>query len=373
MRNVRTWIELSRSALQYNLTALRSVLGPEPAIAPVVKANAYGHGWPEIIRMLSGAKIWGVCVAYGQEALALREAGWRKPILVLSYWAEHEVADLVRHKIDLVVWDFPSLAGLLGYARSHRRPVGIHLKLDSGTTRIGFRREDLAAVRTQLSHRAAGVTVAGIFSHLANSEESTTRRTTDQIHRFTTLSNELGVSGEVIHLACTAAALRYPTSRFDLVRYGIGLYGLWPSRPIQTWAMKTLSKFRLRPVLSWYSRLIQVKSVASGTSIGYGSTVSVKRQTRIGIVPVGYADGYDRRASNRAWMMVAGRRAPVIGRVSMNLTAVDLTALRSARRGARVTLIGPGVSTDDLANAFGTINYEVVARLDSKIPRIITA
>jgi alanine racemase len=371
MPNARTWIELSRSALQHNLTALRSVIGRKPAIAPVIKANAYGHGWPQVLSMLKLSHVWGVCVAYGQEALELRSAGWTGTILVLSNWDTRQLPDLIRRKIDLVAWDFESWQKLLAAAHQLSQAVKIHLKLDSGTTRIGFQAGDLKKLLRAIINTRKHVKIAGVFSHLANAEESSRARTNNQIKRFTTLQDVLGRVGGVRHLAGSAAALRYPASRLDLIRYGVGLYGLWPSSPIQAWAFRTMPKFELRPVLSWHSRLVQVKTVARGTTIGYGSTVTVKRPTKIGIVPVGYSDGYDRRASNRSWMMVAGNRAPVIGRVSMNLSAIDITRIRAAKPGGQVNLIGPGCSADDLATAWGTINYEVVARINPLIPRVV--
>lgn len=373
MRNDRTWIELSRSALQHNLAALRSMVGAQTLIAPVIKANAYGHGWPAISRLLRGSSIWGVCVAYGEEALALRRDGWRKRILVLSYWDQLELPELIRQRVDLVAWDFVSLQQIKKSAIKQRQPVNVHLKLDTGTTRIGFRPEEINQLRHLLQQRHVNTKVAGLFSHLANSEERSTVKTNIQIQRFTTLEKLLDIKQGIRHLACTAAVIRYPASRLDMVRYGIGLYGLWPSTAIQTWAGSKLPRLVLRPVLSWHSRLEQIKLVPAGTRVGYGSTFRLKRPGRIGLVPVGYSDGYDRRATNGAWVMIAGKRANVIGRVSMNLLAVDLQSVPTVKRGAQVTLLGDGASADQLAEAFGTISYEVVSRLHPGISRVITA
>ena len=363
----RTWIEISGSALRRNLQTFADHVGPSVQIMAVLKANAYGHGVGEVWQAIRSMNLWGLGVAYDDEALALRRLTTKR-ILVLSYWSPQLLGRLVRAGIELSVWDQPTLSLVLSRRKQKHRPK-YHLKFDTGTSRIGFLDSQVRQVMRQF-RGSKQVRPLGVFSHLANSEERPIRRTQLQILRFATLikhvPRKLGIE---FHLACTAASLRYQKAHFDLIRLGLGLYGLWPSPAIQEWSRAHLPEIRLHPALAWYSRLSQVKVIPAGRSIGYGSTVKVHRPTRIGIVPVGYADGYDRRASNTAWMMVRGRPAPVVGRVSMNLTAVNLERQPRARPGDRTTMIGPGAEADRLASAMSMLNYEFVSRIHPSIER----
>lgn len=367
----RTWIELSAANLRQNYSALRRLAG-QTAILAIVKANAYGHGLSQVCPVLTALQPYGLGVAYGDEAFLLRDLGFRGRIVVLSYWRPEQLTRLIKTGVELVVWDWPSWQA--ANDASLRRPakVRVHLKLDTGTSRIGFLPCDLPKLRRAIAR--SGVKITGLFSHLANAEESRPIRTKQQVKRFTTLQEEVGLDNRVVrHLACTAAVIRYPEAYFGLLRPGIGLYGLWPSVETEAWSRANRPRFQLQPVLSWYTRLIQVKTLPAGTPVGYGSMITVKRTTVIGVMPVGYADGFDRRLSNRGWVMVRGHRAPVLGRVCMNLTMVDLSRCRGARVDDTVTLIGRGVGADDMAAAVGTINYEITTRIDGAIPRRLSA
>ncbi len=363
-RHRRTWIELSASNLEHNFSALRR-LSRSAAMIAVVKANAYGHGLKEVITLLQRLHPWALGVAYGDEALLLRQLGYRGRIIVLSYWTPSQLRELVQVGVELVVWDWSSWRAVQALAT--RRTVRIHLKLDSGTSRIGFLPSDMS--RLQSGFRTSRATLVGIFSHLANSEEKSSKRTIHQINHFTTLQSQLPLVKRVVrHLASTAAVIRYPEAHFGAVRPGIGLYGLWPSYEIRDWAKANRRQLSLRPVMNWYSRLAQVKTVPSGTSIGYGSTVTTKKKTTIGVIPVGYADGYDRRLSNRSWVMIGSDRARVLGRIAMNMMMVDLTLANTAKAGDQVTLVGPGVTVADLEH-LGVFGYEWVARIHPQILR----
>lgn len=365
----RTWIEISRSALLQNLSSLQRHVGGTVKIAPVIKANAYGHGMALTAKTLPKSQIWGFGVAYGEEALAVRQE-FDGPILAMSYWQANELDDAIRQSIDLVAWDRQSLTALAAAGRRLNRRVRVHLKLDVGTTRIGFRHHDAAWLHDRV-RQARSWQLSGVFAHFAQSEARDHAVTDAQRQSFDQWSRTLIQTRTIRHIACTASALRYPEARFDLVRIGIGLYGLWPSDPIRQWMNVAAPTFRLRPVMTWKSRLMQVKKVPRGTGIGYGHSFVTKRPTTVGVVPVGYSEGYDRKFSNRGWMMVGKRPAPVIGRVSMNLTMVDLTGHRSVRRGSEVTLLGPGVNAAELASLVDRIDYEMTSRIHPMIPRVL--
>lgn len=369
----RSWIEISRAALRHNLSAIQAFTGTAVRIMPVIKSNAYGHGVGQVLTALRGKSVWGYGVAYGQEALALRSQGYTGRIVVLSNWQPAELNQLVNHHIELAVWDRVSLAAVMTQTNRSRIKPKVHIKLDTGTTRIGFLPSEQPRVSRIWNNNR--ILVAGIFSHLAKAEEASVKSTVDQTRRFTTLMKTWlpGSDQESVttHLSCTAAILRCPEARFDLVRLGIGLYGLWPSEAIKSWSAAHLPKLQLHPALSWYTQLVQVKKVPPGTGIGYGASLVAKRPMTIGVIPVGYGDGYDRRLSNQGHVIIRGQAAPVVGRVCMNLTMVDLTTLPSARRGDRVTLLGLGVEADDVARACRTINYDIVCRINWSIPRLI--
>lgn len=367
----RTWIEISASAVRQNLRSFQRLVGPRVGIMPVIKANAYGHGLTELATILRREKTSAYGVAYGEEALHLRASGYRGRIVVLSSWQPSDLPQLIQKNIELVTWDWQSFDAINAAAkRSQRRPM-VHLKLDTGTTRIGFLLSDLPKLQ-RIVIQESRLKIVGLFSHFANAEERSMRRTNEQLKRFTTHNNTLSLPGRVErHISCTAAILRYPEAYFGLVRLGIGLYGLWPSDAIQAWVNADNPKFRLEPALAWYTRLAQVKTVPKGTGIGYGSTVIAKRPTRVGVLPIGYADGYDRRLSNSGWVIVHGRRAPVLGRVCMNLVMVDVTNIPTASVHDHVTLLGPGVSVADWSHTTSALNYELVTRLSPLLPRYI--
>lgn len=362
-RPYRTWVELSKSALLHNFGQFKRFFQNKALIAPVVKANAYGHDMAWVTRTLNKEPIWGFCVAYDTEARRLLELGIAHKILVLSAWQRQNLPELIRNKVHITVWDLASIAEVERAARRMRTPALVHMKIDTGTTRIGTRPELFNTVRRRLS-ASRWLIVEGIYSHYANSEADNLAVTRDQRQTFLKCVNGLRVP--YLHLACTAASLRMPLHPTNVVRLGIGLYGLWPSKETR----KHARRVTLKPVLSWYSRLLQVKQVPAGTWVGYARTYRTPRLTTIGIVPVGYSDGYDRRASNSSTVVVAGHHCRIIGRVSMNLMAVDLSPLPRVRVGTIVTLIGPGTDAGSLAESWSTIHYEVVSRIAAEIPRI---
>ncbi len=364
----RTWIEISSAALRHNLRITQDLIGPGVGIMPIVKGNAYGHGLTQVAKVLGNENITALGVAHGEEALALRALKSRGRIVVLSSWTKAELPELLGKNIEVVVWDFQSLNFLKRIVETKQLKANIHLKLDTGTTRIGFLPEQVEKLKKQ--YLPATIKVVGIFSHFANAEEASQVRTKAQLKYFTTLTQNgsWAEQGTSRHIACTAALLRYPEARFGLVRLGIGFYGLWSSAALKRWVQTHHPRFRLQPALAWKTKLLQVKKVARGTAVGYGSTYRVRRPTLVGIVPIGYADGYDRRLSNRGWMIIRGQRAPVIGRVCMNLTMIDVTAM-AGRPGEVVSVFGPGSTFDDAATITNTIHYELVTKLNPTIER----
>jgi len=358
-----SWIELQASAFRHNVLALKKKAG-SAKLMPIVKANAYGHGLSQVAVLAKKWPIWGLGVAHGSEALQLRKAGYRGRVLVLSAWDSKELLTLAKMGIEVVVNDFTTLNQVISFGRrAGSRLIRIHIKLDSGTSRLGFLPSDLRRVKKLLNDLPRTIIVESLWSHLSSSEDQASHVTEDQLVQFLTMTKALPPT-RYRHIACTAALIRFPDTRLSLSRAGIGIYGIWPSPPTRQ-AAKGVT---LKPVLRWYTTVRQVKNLPKGAYIGYSRTARLKRAGRIAILPIGYADGYDRRLSNRGQVWIAGHQYPVIGRVSMNLTMVDISGSRIAV-GEPVELIGPHVTADRMATIIGTIPYEVLARLSPAIPR----
>lgn len=359
----RTWIEIDHRALDRNVRELTRLIRPSK-LMPIVKANAYGHGLREVLPLAKKWPIWGLGVAYGSEALDLRNAGFKGKIAVLSAWDVNNLLTLAKNRVEIVVYNFTTLNRV---ARLGKRGqlIRIHVKLDTGTSRIGFFETEVQRLRAALRRLPTAVTVAGLWSHFSSSEESTAV-TAQQLRRFQAMSKILGLTSRR-HFACTAAAIRYPATRLDIARIGLGIYGYWPTPELRRWVAKH-RPLRLCPVLRWSTSVVQVKSVPAGTFIGYGQTYRTKRPTRIATIPVGYADGLRRVLSNRGRVQIGARTYPIVGRVCMNLTMIDV-GRAAVRVGQRVDLIGQRVTADDHAAWAGTLNYDILATLSPTIPR----
>ncbi len=367
-------IDVSLGALRRNARALQRAVAPSKA-AFVVKSNAYGHGLVEVARAVAPLAD-RLCTYSSEEAHCLRAHGIETPIVVLGPVEPAEVSRAVAADLELALWDAGSFARDLGAAAAALgRRARVHLKINTGLNRMGFEPGALPAAVANLLERPA-IDVVGVFSHLAAAEELDSPYTMAQLAAFeralTSVREPLAQRGvvPVRHLAASAAALLWPATRLDLCRFGIALYGLWPSAATRLGMPVELD---LEPALAYRSEIAVVRSIAAGTPVGYGLTFHAPRDMRIGVVPVGYADGVPRALSNRGAFAVSGARAPIVGRIAMNVSVVDLSAAPQAHPGTAVTLLGRdgdvAITADDWADWSDTINYEIVARLPAEIPR----
>ena len=341
----------------------------------VVKGNAYGHGLVECALAVEplASKL---CVYGVNEAVELRDGGVTKPIAILGPVDPEHLDDAAGAGAELALWDVKAYARRVAIAAQKRHaPLKVHVKLNTGLNRLGLDPSDVADAMEDLV-RIAGIEVAGIFSHLASAEEIDSPFTMQQLERFEqgVAATAPGLAGAgmrpVRHIAASAAAILWPQTRLDMARFGIALYGLWPSPQTREAANGSLE---LRPVLSYRTSLVVARPIAAGEPVGYGTTFHAPRAMRIGIVPLGYADGIPRALSNRGYVLIDGARCALVGRIAMNMCFVDLTAAPNARSGSRVTLIGDDggayLGADDWAQWAETINYEIVARLPSELTR----
>ncbi len=370
----KTWVEVSRSALRSNAAALKKAVGRGVKLIAVVKSNAYGHGLPETVKAVGSQADW-FAVDSTVEAEAVRRAGSNKPVLVLGYTPDWLLAGAVRRGFSFVAYNFGTFRALARVA-SARYPAKVHLKMETGTSRQGILYKDLPGI-LKLIARYPQIRVEGVSTHYANIEDTTDPAyAMRQLKRFNESLDQVRSAGfrpEIVHTACSAAAILYPQTRFSGVRTGIALYGLWPSESTRQSAAG--SGLKLRPALAWKTVVAQVKRLPKGTPISYGLTERLRRDSTVAVLPVGYWDGFDRGFSSVGQVLIGGRRAKVLGRVCMNMCVVDAIGIPNVRPGQEAVLIGrqrgASVTAEEAADRLGTINYEVVTRINPLIPRVL--
>jgi alanine racemase len=347
-----TVAEVSLSALRHNCRRVRELVGPAVAVMAVVKADAYGHG-------------------AAAEARAFLEAGAgvNAPLVVLGGVFPGEEATAVAHDLAAAVWSVDGGRALAGRARAEGRVARVHLKVNTGMTRLGVEVADVANVAAALTE-IPGLELAGVFSHFASADAVDTASARAQIERFRAALAALAAAGRtpaLVHLANSAAVITAPAAHFAVVRPGIMLYGYAPAPHLTATA-------GLRPALRFRTAVAQVRRVPAGTPVGYGGTFVTARPSAIAVVPVGYADGYHRLASNRAAVLVRGRRAPVAGRVCMDHTMIDVTDAGEVAPGDPVVLIGrqgeAEIGADELGGWCETISYEMLTAIGRRVRRV---
>lgn len=379
---LNSWVELSEKAYAHNLVFFKRKLKPQTELSVVIKANAYGHGMVEIARLAAAHGADSFCVHSLEEAQTLRAEGFLQDVLIMGPVARPLLREVVAGDFRLVVYDRETTADLGRLAEELKKPVRVHLKLETGTHRQGVDARDLQGMLGQLK-AAPDLLLEAVYTHFANIEDTTDHGYAfAQLKRFGEGLDQIKKAGFPLakkHAACSAAALLFPETHFDMVRLGISQYGLWPSR--ETFVSYKIKQAQndedmLRPVLSWKVRVAQVKAVPANSFVGYGCTYQTTRDSRIAVLPVGYSDGYDRRLSNQGFVLLKNRRAPVRGRICMNFIMADVTDIPGVSVGDEAVLIGSQakerVTADGLAQLMGTINYEVVTRISPHIPRFIT-
>jgi alanine racemase len=367
---LRTWIEIDRDHLRYNYHMFRDLLADSCLLAAVTKSNAYGHSLVDYSLELSRLGADYLMVDSIIEAVKLRQAGLTKPILVLGYTLPSVLALAVAHQVSLTISSFEALSAL---RQLSDQDLSIHLKFDTGMCRQGFFPADLNKVLDFLADELPQVKVQGVFTHLAAAKNPAFADDTEQqLAKFAIITAEFARRGLSVirHAAASAGTLIYPQSHLDMVRVGIGLYGLWPSLQVES-AMN--DHLTLRPILSWKTVISEIKSVPAGSRVGYDFTERLERDSVIGILPVGYWHGYDRSLSSIGRVLVNGQYARVLGRVSMDMLIIDLTRVSHSAVGDEVVLIGTQgtrcIGATDLADRAETSAYEIITRLNPLIKR----
>jgi alanine racemase len=359
-----TWIEVDAGAIASNVRALLARI--RGRVMAVVKANGYGHGAAVAARsaVRGGASMIGV--ARAEEGLELRRAGIEAPILVLGLTPAGQLVEAIAGGLSLTVWSEEQVQAASAAARSAGRKASIHIKVDTGMSRIGVRPETARALVERAA--ASGLEQEGVYTHFARADEPEAVTTQMQERVFRDVLESLtsaGLRPGLVHAANSAAAIAHPSSHFDMVRAGVAIYGLDPSPTCRLPA-------GFRPALEWKSQLSQVKMVPAGTGVSYGHAYLTAEDERIGTVPAGYADGLRRTDGNE--VLIGGRRVPVVGRVCMDQILVRLDGPEAVGVGDEVVLIGrqgdQRIAAEDLARRWGTINYEVVCGLSARVARL---
>lgn len=371
MNYSRICAKVDLDAILYNIHSLSASLKENTLILAVVKADGYGHGAIPIARELEKQEvIRGFAVATAEEALELRDAGIKKMILVLGCVFPESYEKLMLTDVRFTVSSFAMAQGLSAAAADCGRTAYIHIKIDTGMHRIGFPVSEDSADEIERLCRLPGLSPEGIFTHFARADEKDKAYAKKQRLAFDKMIGMLEKRGRTFtirHCANSAAAMELPEAQYDMVRAGISVYGLWPSEEMD-------HSFLLRPALSLYSRIVHIKWLPEGSPISYGGTYVTSARQRIATIPVGYGDGYPRALSNRGYVLIHGRRAPIVGRVCMDQFMVDVTHIPEAAEQDRVVLIGSdmeeNISMEELGELSGRFNYEFACDLGNRIPRL---
>ena len=367
----RAWAEIDLDAIAHNTREIKKLTGSKVEMMGVVKADAYGHGVLEVVRTLLDNGVTQLAVSMLDEAIQIRKMGIDVPILVLNYTDPARADEIIHNRVTQTVFSTDLAQALSIAAVKLGKDVRIHVKVDTGMTRVGFIPGYNAVRNIMEISRLPGIILEGIFTHFASADESDKSYTLMQFERFMNLCTELtraGIHIPVKHVCNSAGILQYPEMHLDIVRPGIILYGLYPSREVA-------GKIDLRPAMTLKANVIFVKDVDKDTYVSYGRTFRTDRKSRIATIPIGYADGYTRLMSNKGRMLVNGEYAPVIGRICMDQCMLDVTDLKhDVHVGDEVVIFGRQngscISVDEIADQVGTINYELVCIIGKRIPRV---
>ena len=374
------WIELSHNALANNIASLANLAG-DRILAICVKANAYGHGLNETVKELTtSSKVNCLTVHSTEEGIKCRKAGWNKAIVVLGPINHKEIEVVIQHDLEPIIFERQTLSSLGKIGNKLSKKIKTHLKLETGTNRQGLQEDELPQIAEIYKKYNSLNKPYGVSTHFANIEDTTNHEYAEKqlavFNELVTKLNDLGIPPSIRHTACSAALILFDKTRFEMVRPGISAYGHWSSKETYlSYQIGGGDNNLFNPVLSWKCRVTQIKNIEADSFVGYGCTYQTNKPTKLAVLPVGYSDGYDRRLSNTAYVLINGKRAPIRGRVCMNLMMADITDIEDVKLNNEVTLIGKEgseeIKAEDLAGWSGTISYEVLARISTLIPRIV--
>lgn len=371
----RVRADISLDAILTNMESMKRNLKEGVQIAAVLKTNAYGHGAVEIAKVLEPLDyVWGYAVAAFEEAVELREAGLRKPILLLGYVFPYCYQELAKMNIRPAVFREDMLEQLSAAAKAAGKKIKIHIAVDTGMSRIGIFPDETGLDFVKKALETEGLQVEGMFTHFARADEADRSFTEEQLEKFVWLTEavkeRLGYEMPIRHCSNSAGIIEYPHANMTMVRAGITLYGLWPSDEVRKDIVP------LEPVMSLRSHIIYIKEISAGTPVSYGGTWAPDHTVRLATVPVGYGDGWPRSLSNKGYVLIRGQKAPIRGRVCMDQFMVEVTDIPDAAEGDEVTLIGRDgdayISMEEVGDLSGRFNYELACDINPRVPRLFS-
>ena len=370
-KNGRVTAYVHMDAVEHNFRNMKANLKDEIKMVAVIKTDGYGHGAIPIAKRVEPYDyIWGFAVAAVSEAMELREAGIRKPILILGYTFEEDYAKMVQNQIRPSVFTYEMAEKFAAEAKKQNVCAPVHIAVDTGMTRIGVQDQNCGLAIVKRICKLSGISVEGVFTHFAKADETDKTYTKMQMDRFCRFCDEMeqqGITGFIRHCANSAGILEIPEAQMDMVRAGITIYGIYPSFEV---SRETVC---LEPVMELKSHIVYIKTVEAGTSISYGGTYVTDSSRQIATIPVGYGDGYPRSLSNKGYVLIHGQKAPIVGRVCMDQFMVDVTDL-DVHLLDEVTLLGRDgnaeITVDELGALSGRFPYEFVCDIGKRVPRV---
>jgi alanine racemase len=377
-------IEISKSALQKNLKFLREILGNDVIISSVIKGNAYGHGIESFVPIAEECGQNHFSVYSADEALRVKNISSNGPkIMIMGMIDNSELEWAIENNVEFFVFEPDRFKATLKAAEKIGKPAKVHLEVETGMNRTGFSQKQFKSVIQEIKDNPDLIIFEGLCTHYAGAESiANYLRVKEQIkayNKFYKWLKEQGVAPAICHTACSAAAMRYPNTRMDMVRIGIMQYGFWPSSEtlINYLSKKEEKNDPLERIISWKSKIMSTKEVKTGEFVGYGTTYLAHKNMKIATIPVGYSHGFSRSLSNQGRVLINGQRVGVVGIVNMNLITVDITDVPETKKGDEVVLIGKqgdlSISVASFSELSNQLNYELLTRLPTKIPRVITS
>lgn len=369
--NTRTWAEINLDSLKDNIKEVRRITSKDAMVMAVVKADGYGHGAVECAKVFLKNGADKLAVACCSEALQLRNADIKAPIMILGASFEEELDELIQNDITISLFSYDFAKKVSDVALKNEKTAKIHIKLDTGMSRIGYvtgiNDEEIISEIIKIS-KLENIELEGIFSHFSTADEKEIDYTHLQFERFMKICNELeqrGLKIPIRHIANSAGIIMYPKMHLDMVRAGVILYGFYPSEDVDK------SRINLKKVMSVKSRITHIKEICDNRGVSYGKVYITNGKTKIATIPVGYADGYTRMLGGKAKILVNDEPKDVIGRICMDQCMINVTNVNNINIGDEVTIFGPKtVTADTLASWLGTINYEIVCMVSKRIPRV---
>lgn len=361
--------------IKHNMIEICSKVNSDVDVYAVIKADGYGHGAIALANEYESIdKVRGYCVATAEEALQLKNAGIKKEILIIGYTFPYSYNELIKNDVRLTVFRTDMLKLIDEEAKKLGKKAIVHVKVDTGMGRIGILPYDEGFEFVKQALKYENIEIEGIFTHFATADEKDKTFSNEQFNLFTSfieaVEEENNFKFKVKHCSNSAAIIDLPETNLDAVRAGIILYGLWPSEDVEK------ERINLKPAMSLISHISYIKTVPQNTHISYGGDFVTKHPTRIATIPVGYADGYQRRLSGKAYVLIRGQKAPILGRICMDQFMVDVTHILDCEEGDKVTLIGEdnnkSISVEELSDISGQLNYEFVCDIGKRVPRLYT-